>query len=93
MGVFTPMFLNAATGREERSLFDGLDWPQQVEYVTNHDLDAPMMRHITQHGDPAARMALALKPDLPDMIRRRLSADPNPQVRFNLIHGPISGDA
>lgn len=70
-----------------RRAFDMLDWPDQVRCVASHPMDAGMMRHVARHGDPAARMALALRRDLPPTIRRLLETDANPQVRANLAAG------
>ena len=70
---------------ESKDEFDQLEWPQQVRYVANTaTLQPTMMRHIIKHGDPAARMALALRSDLPDYVRGMLERDNNPQVRENL---------
>lgn len=70
---------------EDKERFDRLPWPQQVRYVANvKTLQPMMMRHIVKHGDPAARMALALRNDLPGYIRGMLNRDVNPQVRRNL---------
>lgn len=70
---------------EDKERFDRLPWPQQVRYVANVETLQPMMmRHIVKHGDPAARMALALRNDLPGYIRGMLNRDANPQVRRNL---------
>lgn len=70
-----------------RRAFDMLDWPDQVRCVASHPMDAGMMRHVARRGDPAARMALALRRDLPPTIRRLLETDANPQVRANLAAG------
>lgn len=78
------IFDDETRGVAFRRVFDGLDWPDQVRCVATHPMDAGMMRHVVRHGDPAARMTLALRHDLPDTIRRLLETDPNPQVRANL---------
>ena len=74
-----------------RRAFDMLDWPDQVRCAAAQSMDAGMMRHVARKGDPAARMALALRRDLPPTIRRLLETDPNPQVRANLIAGADGG--
>ena len=68
-----------------RERFDRLPWPEQVRFVSGEATLSPrLMRHIVQHGDPAARMALALRNDLPLYIRNMLRRDENRQVRHNL---------
>lgn len=70
---------------EDIERFDRLDWPQQVMFVSGTAGMSPrLMRHIVRHGDPAARMALALRDDLPPFVRSMLSRDENRQVRSNL---------
>lgn len=70
---------------DDKEWFDGLSWIQQVRYVASTDTLPPvMMRYIVKHGDPAARMALALRADLPEYVRGMLRRDENPQVRMNL---------
>lgn len=73
--------------REEIERFDGLDWIRQVRFVTSAETLHPiLMRHIAKQGDPAARMALALRSDLTAPVRSILRRDDNKQVRRNLLY-------
>lgn len=73
--------------REEIERFDGLDWIQQVRYTaTATSIHPILMRHIAKQGDPAARMALALRSDLTAPVRSILRRDDNKQVRRNLLY-------
>lgn len=66
--------------------FDRMGWVEQVRFVSTTPILHPrVMRYVAKSGDPAARMALALRTDVPAYIRRRLAQDENPQVRANLL--------
>ena len=73
--------------REDIERFDRLDWVRQVRYAATTPAIHPiLMRHIAKQGDPAARMALALRPDLTNPVRGILRRDTNKQVRRNLLY-------
>lgn len=72
--------------REQIEHFDSMDWIQQTRYAADMAKLHPVVaRHIAKHGDPAARMALALRSDLPSSVRSILRRDTNQQVRENLL--------
>lgn len=70
--------------------YDALDWIQQTHIAAEGVLDEPMMLHIAHHGDPAARMALANRRDLPHPVRRLLTHDHNRWVRLLAEGGRVS---
>lgn len=67
-------------------MYEALDWIQQTHIAAAGMLPPILVDHIAEHGDPAARMALALRDDLTERARLALAVDPNPQVRANLRH-------